>query len=46
LNNTFITYQEEECRKNTLNSLFNWLKELNTREELEKISSDIPMLPH
>lgn len=41
LNNTFILVIKKNV--NTLSSLYNWLKELNTREELEKIT-DIPML--
>jgi len=41
LNNTFILVIKKNVH--TLGSLYNWLKELNTREELEKIT-DIPML--
>lgn len=41
LNNTFILVIKKNV--NTLSSLYNWLKELNTRQELEKIT-DIPML--
>lgn len=41
LNNTFILVIKKNV--NTLSNLYNWLKELNTREELEKIT-DIPML--
>lgn len=41
LNNTFILVIKKNV--NTLSSLYTWLKQLNTRKELEKIS-DIPML--
>lgn len=41
LNNTFILVIKKNVY--TLSNLYNWLKELNTREELEKIA-DIPML--
>lgn len=41
LNRTFILVIKKNA--STLSSLYNWLKELNTREELEKIT-DIPML--
>lgn len=41
LNNTFILVIKKNV--STLSSLYNWLRELNTREELEKIT-DIPML--
>jgi hypothetical protein len=41
LNNTFILVIKKNV--STLSSLYNWLKELNTRKGLEKIS-DIPML--
>jgi len=41
LNNTFILVIKKNV--STLSSLYNWLKELNTREELQKIT-DIPML--
>lgn len=41
LNNTFILVIKKNVHM--LSALYNWLKELNTREELEKIT-DIPML--
>lgn len=41
LNNTFILVIKKNA--STLSSLYQWLKELNTRQELEKIT-DIPML--
>lgn len=41
LNNTFILVIKKNA--STLSSLYQWLKELNTREEPEKIT-DIPML--
>lgn len=41
LNNTFILVIKKNV--STLTNLYNWLKELNTRAELEKIA-DIPML--
>ncbi len=41
LNNTFILVIKKNA--STLSSLYTWLKELNTREDVEKIT-DIPML--
>ena len=41
LNNTFILVIKKNV--STLSSLYNWLRELNTRKKLEKIT-DIPML--